>query len=98
MHNGLQRPLMKTSGRLNKPFKHLYGGRLVLAGYVFAFVSGASALVYEVLWTRWFVGGGGEGGRGPDFPSAPRAPRGGWRASPAPPPPPPPAPRAMCFG
>jgi spermidine synthase len=46
---------MKTSGRLNKPFKHLYGGRLVLAGYVFAFVSGASALVYEVLWTRRFL-------------------------------------------
>jgi spermidine synthase len=46
---------MKTSERHATPFESPYGGRALLAGYLFAFVSGASALVYEVLWVRRFI-------------------------------------------
>jgi spermidine synthase len=46
---------MKTPEPLNTHVENSYRSRLVLAGYVFAFVSGAAALVYEVLWVRRFV-------------------------------------------
>jgi spermidine synthase len=37
------------------PGNSTFRGRLLLAGHLLAFVSGATALVYEVLWTRQFV-------------------------------------------
>lgn len=46
---------MKTPGPLNTHAENSYRSRLVVAGYAFAFVSGAAALVYEVLWVRRFV-------------------------------------------
>jgi len=46
---------MKTSERPAPQVRSPYRSRTVLAGYVFAFVSGAAALVYEVLWVRRFV-------------------------------------------
>lgn len=46
---------MKTPVPLNANVGHSYRSRAVFAGYVFALVSGASALVYEVLWVRRFV-------------------------------------------
>ncbi|HVF43992.1 MAG TPA: fused MFS/spermidine synthase [Pyrinomonadaceae bacterium] len=46
---------MKTHGPLDTHAEHSYRSSLMLAGYVFALVSGAAALVYEVLWVRRFV-------------------------------------------
>lgn len=46
---------MKTPEPLNTHVENSYRSRLVVAGYAFAFVSGAAALVYEVLWVRRFV-------------------------------------------
>lgn len=47
---------MNTSEqRPTAPAEYSYRGRVVFAGYAFAFVSGAAALVYEVLWVRRFV-------------------------------------------
>jgi spermidine synthase len=47
---------MKTSERPTTTlFESPYKGRALHAGYLFAFVSGAAALVYEVLWMRRFL-------------------------------------------
>lgn len=46
---------MKTPKPLNTRVEQSYRSSLLLAGYLFALVSGGAALVYEVLWVRRFV-------------------------------------------
>ena len=46
---------MKTPEPLSTHAEHSHRSRMALAGYLLAFVSGAAALVYEVLWVRRFV-------------------------------------------
>lgn len=46
---------MKTPEPLDTHAVRACRSSLLLAGYAFAFVSGAAALVYEVLWVRRFV-------------------------------------------
>src|SRR5215213_360587 len=41
--------------RCAAPGGHLLRGRVLLAGHALAFASGATALVYEVLWARRFT-------------------------------------------
>jgi spermidine synthase len=43
------------AGRVAAPAVSAWRGRVRLAGQLLAFASGATALVYEILWTRQFV-------------------------------------------
>src|ERR1044071_2332078 len=46
---------MRTTRRSFASSTNLPGPRIVPAGFLLAFASGATALVYEVLWTRQFI-------------------------------------------